>query len=61
MNEEAQELLMMFIADSYRYQSGKPCKKTVINMMGFVAKNKELSQHINNSDFKSVLNYKLNP
>ena len=59
MNEDAQELLMMFIKDGYS-RSGKVSKKTALRMFNFVNTNKELANHVNSGDWKNVLSHKLN-
>jgi hypothetical protein len=59
MNDEAQKLLMMFIRDSYKNQSGKPSRGTSLKLMKFVRDNPELSQLIGNSDWNGVLNHKV--
>lgn len=59
MNTEAEKLLMMFVKDGYKSQTGKVSKKTAIAMMKFVANNHELRDLVNSSDWKGVLNHKL--
>jgi hypothetical protein len=59
MEDEAQKLLMMFIRDLYKNQSGKPSRGTALKLMTFVRNNPELSQLIGNSDWNGVLNHKV--
>ena len=58
MNEEAQELLMMFIRDGYS-STGKVSKSTAIKMMKFVANNPDLQLMVNNSDKKEIVKFRL--
>jgi hypothetical protein len=57
---KANELLMMFIKDSYKSSTGKPSKKTVIALMKFVASQPELQQVINDGDYAEILKFKIN-
>lgn len=57
MNEEAQELLMMFVRDGYS-PSGRVSKTTAKKMMKFVSKYPELQNLVNNGDSKGILNFK---
>lgn len=56
---KANELLMMFIKDSYKSANGKPTKKTAIALMKFVASEPELQNLVNNGEHAAILNYKL--
>ena len=58
VNFPAQELLMMFIKDSYKSATGKPSKKTAIALMKYVASDNELQELVNNGDHKAILDYK---
>ncbi len=58
MNEQAQELLMMFIRDGYS-SSGKISKSTALKMMKFVANNPELQNHVNHGCKKSILKFSI--
>lgn len=58
MNEQAQELLMMFVRDGYS-QSGNISRKTAIKMMRFVASKNDLQSHITNGDNEAILNYRM--
>ena len=58
MNEEASKLLMMFIVDGYKSQTGKISKKTAMAMMKYVASDGELFDLIGSSDYKAVLSHK---
>ena len=57
---KANELLMMFIKDSYKSPSGKPSKKTAIAMMNFVADYPDLQQLISAGDHDEILRFKIN-
>ena len=57
---KANELLMMFIKDSYKSPTGKPSKKTAIAMMKFVAGQPDLQQLINAGDHAEILKFKIN-
>ena len=57
-DNSTQELLMMFIKDSYASATGKPSKKTAIAMMRYVEADEVLQGRINNSDYKAILNHK---
>lgn len=59
MSDEANKLLMMFIVDGYKSNTGKISKKTAIAMMRFIDSDKELQGLVCSSDYKSMLNYKL--
>ena len=56
---KANELLMMFIKDSYKSPTGKPSKKTAIAMMKFVAGQPDLQQLINAGDHAEILKFKI--
>ena len=58
MNDAAQELLMMFIKDSYKSSTGKPSKKTAIALMKYVASDTELQRLVNSGDHNGILNHK---
>lgn len=58
MNEKAQELLMMFIKDSYS-GSGKITKATALKMMKFVESQEELQNHVNHGDKARILKYRM--
>ena len=58
MEDKAQELLMMFIRDSYS-PSGKVSKQTAIKMMNFVSEYPELQILVNNGDNKGIVKFKL--
>lgn len=58
MNEQAQELLMMFIRDGYS-ASGKVSKSTVIKMMKFVYEHPELQNLVNNGDNKGIIKFRI--
>jgi pyruvate formate-lyase activating enzyme-like uncharacterized protein len=58
MSEQAQELLMMFIRDGYS-SSGKVKKSTALKMMRFVENHPELQMHVNNSNNKAILDFRL--
>jgi len=53
----ANELLMMFIKDSYN-GTGKPTKKTAMALMKFVGSDKELQSAVGSGDNKAILNHK---
>lgn len=55
----ANELLMMFIKDLYKSQTGKPSKATAIAAMNFVGSHEKLQQDVNHGDWKAVSNYNL--
>ena len=55
----ANELLMMFIVDGYKSQTGKISKKTALAMMKFVRSDEVLGGLVNNSDYKSILKYEV--
>lgn len=55
--DEAEKMLMMFVADSYSNQ-GKPTKKTAIALMEYVAKRPELQKLVNIGDRKGILKYR---
>lgn len=55
--EEAEKLLMMFIADSYS-NTGRPTKKTAIATMRYVAKRPSLQSLVNAGDRKNILKYR---
>lgn len=57
MNIEANKLLMMFIVDGYKSQTGKISRKTALAMMKYVASDDKLTQLICNSDYKSALTH----
>jgi hypothetical protein len=58
MNEETQKLLMMFIVDGYKSNTGRISKKTARAMMNYVATDKDLQGFINNSDYAHVLKHR---
>ncbi len=55
---ESEKLLMKFINDGYKSATGKPSKKTAIEMMRYVAKRPKLQQLINNCDSKEIKKYR---
>ena len=57
MSKEAYKLLMMFVVDGYRSQTGKISKKTAIAMMKYVSADKELSKLVSNSNYSDVLKH----
>ena len=57
MDEEAKKLLLMFITDGYRSQTGKISKKTAIAMMRYVSSDSDLQMMINNSDWAGIRKY----
>lgn len=59
MSDEANELLMMFIADSYKSANGKPSKKTAIALMRFVNSSPVLQCLVNNGHHAAILKHKL--
>lgn len=58
MTDEANKLLMMYIVDGYRSQTGKISKKTAIATMKYVGGDKKLRQLVNIGDYKEVLKHK---
>lgn len=58
MNDDARELLMMFILDAYSF-SGKISKKTVIKMIKFVGNNPAVQDAINTGDANKLLSCKV--
>ncbi|AUR84294.1 hypothetical protein NVP1052A_65 [Vibrio phage 1.052.A._10N.286.46.C3] len=60
MNKNANELLMMFINDLYKSQTGRVSKKTAMAAMKFVNGDPELQRKVNIGDRKSILNHDLN-
>ena len=54
MNEEAKKLLLMFITDGYKSQTGKISKKTAIAMMKYVSSDDDLQMMVNNSDWAGI-------
>ena len=53
-----QELLMMFIKDLYKSQTGKISKTTARAAMKYVSKDKKLNEIICQGDYKSLLKHK---
>lgn len=54
MDEEAKKLLLMFIVDGYKSQTGKISKKTAIAMMKYVSSDSDLQMMVNNSDWAGI-------
>lgn len=55
---EAEQLLMMFISDSYFNTSGKPSKQTMTMLVRYVENHPELQRLINSGDMKSVIEFR---
>jgi len=54
---QAEELLMLFIADSYS-STGRPTKKTARALMRYVADRPQLQQLVNSGDKKEISKYR---
>ncbi len=58
MNDEAEELLMMFVKDSYKSATGSPSKKTAMALMKYVASDPELQKLVNIGDYNAITKHK---
>ncbi|MGL5669110.1 MAG: hypothetical protein ACRDD9_23655 [Shewanella sp.] len=58
LNEDASKLLMAFIADSFS-QSGKPSKKTLIDMLRFISSIEPLQSVVNGCDSAEIKGFDL--